>query len=60
VSVALQSMHTIQLPKKFRLELHLSYRSPRVSGLYHMGTMTRVDAGLKKSFCNQKVGVIKR
>jgi hypothetical protein len=50
----LQSNHTILLPKDFRMELNLLFRGPAASGLYHMQSMHRVDAGLKKSFLNKK------
>jgi hypothetical protein len=51
----LQSNHTIQLPKAFRMELNVLYRGPAASGLYHMAPMSRVDIALKRSFFNKKL-----
>jgi outer membrane receptor protein involved in Fe transport len=51
----LQSNHTIQLPKAFRMELNLLYRGPAASGLYHMAAMSRVDVAFKRSFLKKKL-----
>ena len=51
----LQSNHTIQLPKQFRMELNLLYRGPAASGLYHMAAMSRVDIAFKRSFLKKKL-----
>jgi len=45
-----QTNHNIRLPHKIRMEISGIYLSPRVSGLYLIDTMWRIDAGLKRSF----------
>ncbi|MGV3658493.1 MAG: outer membrane beta-barrel protein [Chitinophagaceae bacterium] len=51
----LQSNHTIQLPKDFRMEVNMMYRGPAANGLYIMASMHRVDVALKKSFLKKKL-----
>lgn len=50
-----QTNHNILLPYKFKMELNGVYRSPQASGLYLIDTMWWVDAGLKKSFLEDKL-----
>ncbi|HEX2606417.1 MAG TPA: outer membrane beta-barrel protein [Flavisolibacter sp.] len=50
-----QSVHTIQLPKSFRLEMTALYRGPAASGLYHSEAYTRFDMAVKKSLFKKKV-----
>jgi hypothetical protein len=50
-----QSTHTIQLPKKLMLELNGSYQGPVAYGLYKISSMWWVDAGLKRSFMEDKL-----
>lgn len=53
----LQSNHTIQLPKEFRMELNFLYRGPAAAGLYHMAPMSRLDIAFKRSFLKKKFDV---
>ncbi|MEJ8804257.1 outer membrane beta-barrel family protein [Pontibacter sp. H249] len=57
VSFMLQSGHTLQLPKDVRLEVNTSYQGPMAYGLYQINTNWGVDAGLKRSFMNDKLDV---
>lgn len=50
-----QTNHNILLPYNFNMELSGVYRSPQASGLYLIDTMWWVDAGLKKSFLEDKL-----
>ncbi|RYZ29699.1 MAG: TonB-dependent receptor [Chitinophagaceae bacterium] len=50
-----QSVHTILLPKDFRVELSFLFRGPAASGLYHMEAMNWVDVAVKKSFLQKKL-----
>ena len=50
----LQTNHTILLPRQIRMELNILLRGPAASGLYHMGSMHRVDIAFKRSFLNKK------
>ena len=50
-----QTNHNILLPYRFKMELSGVYRSPQASGLYLIDTMWWVDAGLKKSFLEDKL-----
>lgn len=52
-----QTNHNILLPHNFKLEVSGVYRSPQASGLYLIDTMWWVDAGLKKSFLEDKLEV---
>ncbi|MER2999503.1 outer membrane beta-barrel family protein [Pontibacter populi] len=57
VSFMLQSNHTLQLPKNLRLEINGVYQGPVAYGLYHVNANWGVDAGLKRSFMNDKLDV---
>lgn len=50
-----QSIHTILLPKDYRVELSFLFRGPAASGLYHMEAMNWVDVAVKKSFLQKKL-----
>lgn len=50
-----QTNHNILLPYKFKAEISGVYRSPQASGLYLIDTMCWVDAGLKRSFLEDKL-----
>jgi hypothetical protein len=50
-----QSIHTILLPKDYRVELSVLFRGPAASGLYLMAPMNRVDLAIKKTVLNKKV-----
>lgn len=50
----IQSNHTIQLPKDFRVEMNILFRGPAASGLYHMASMHREDLAFRKSFNKKK------
>lgn len=52
-----QTNHNILLPNNFKMEISGVYRSPQASGLYLIDTMWWVDAGLKKSFLEDKLEV---
>ncbi len=52
--VMVQSNHTIQLPKDYRMEVNMLFRGPAASGLYLMHSMHRVDVAFKKSFFKKK------
>ena len=51
----LQTNHNILLPKKFKMELNGVYRGPAASGLYRIAPMGWLNAGLKRSFYNDKL-----
>ncbi|QHL85998.1 TonB-dependent receptor [Nibribacter ruber] len=51
----LQSSHNILLPMGIQLEVNAAGRGPGVSGLYKVGAMWWVHAGLKKSFLDKKL-----
>jgi hypothetical protein len=57
VSFMLQSNHALQLPKDVRLEVNTAYQGPDAYGLYYVKTTWGVDAGLKRSFMNDKLDV---
>lgn len=50
-----QSNHTILLPREFRLELNMYFRSAAAGGLYKMASVHRVDVAVKKSIFNKKL-----
>lgn len=50
-----QSVHTLVLPKNFRVEMTALYRGPAASGLYHLEAYTRIDMAVKKSILKKKV-----
>ncbi|EMR01228.1 outer membrane beta-barrel family protein [Cesiribacter andamanensis] len=51
----LQSNHTVKLPKGIVLEVSGTYRGPLAHGLYQAEGAWWVDAGLKRSFLNDKL-----
>ncbi|MBC5992220.1 outer membrane beta-barrel family protein [Pontibacter cellulosilyticus] len=57
VSFMLQSNHALQMPKSIRLELNAAYQGPAAYGLYRVNASWGVDAGLKRSFMNDKLDV---
>ncbi|MEJ8755642.1 TonB-dependent receptor [Pontibacter sp. H259] len=57
VNFSAQSSHNILLPKSIRLELSGTYQGPGVYGLFEFGDMWWIDAGLKRSFLNDKLAV---
>jgi hypothetical protein len=50
-----QSVHTIQLPKKLILEINGGYQGPLAYGLYKISGLWWVDAGIKRSFMDDKL-----
>lgn len=50
-----QSNHTVQLPEKIKMEVNAGYQSAGVYGLYKISSNWWVDAGLKRSFLNDKL-----
>ncbi|WP_018477554.1 outer membrane beta-barrel family protein [Pontibacter roseus] len=50
-----QSNHNIQLPHDVRLELNAGYQGPAVYGMFEIDDMWWLDAGLKRSFLNDKL-----
>ncbi|MBB6610669.1 TonB-dependent receptor [Pontibacter sp. Tf4] len=52
-----QSSHNILLPKNIRLELSAAYQGPGVYGLFEFDQMWWADAGLKRSFLDDKLAV---
>ena len=52
-----QTNHNILLPYNFKMEISGVYRSPQASGLYLIDTMWWIDAGLKRSFLEDKLEV---
>ncbi len=50
-----QSSHTVMLPKNIRLEVSGTYQGPAVYGLFEISDMWWVDAGLKRSFLDDKL-----
>ncbi|MBF9254050.1 TonB-dependent receptor [Pontibacter sp. 172403-2] len=55
VTAIAQTTHNIMLPHSLRLEVGGSYQSPAVYGLYNVGEQWWVDAGLKRSFLDDKL-----
>jgi hypothetical protein len=53
VYFAVQSNHTVVLPKSIRLEANLLYRGRAISGLYSMDPYFRADLGLRKTFAKK-------
>lgn len=53
----LQSNHNIQLPKGFRVELNAGYQGPAVYGMFEIEDNWWVDAGLKRSFLDDKLAL---
>lgn len=50
-----QSNHNIQLPNKVMLELNGGYQGPLAYGLYRISGLWWLDAGLKRSFMEDKL-----
>jgi hypothetical protein len=55
LSYSLQSVHTVLLPRDFRMELSFLFRGPAASGLYRMAPMNWIDVAFKKSFAKPKI-----
>ena len=53
----LQSNHQFDLPADIQLELNATYRTPMAYGVYTIGEQWWLDAGLKKSFMDDKLSV---
>jgi hypothetical protein len=51
----LQSNHNIQLPHGLRMELNAGYQGPAVYGMFEIEDNWWVDAGLKRSFLEDKL-----
>ncbi len=56
-TVIASTNHTVSLPHGFRAEASANYQSPLAYGLYQVGGQWWVDAGLKRSFLNDKLSV---
>ncbi|WP_029036628.1 outer membrane beta-barrel family protein [Salinimicrobium xinjiangense] len=52
-----QSNHQVNLPWDIKLEVNGTYRGPMAYGVYNIEKQFWVDAGLKKSFLNDKLDV---
>ena len=52
-----QSNHNIQLPQKIRLEVNAGYQGPAVYGMFEVKDNWWVDAGLKRSFMDDKMAL---
>lgn len=52
-----QSNHQINLPLDIKLELNGTYRGPTAYGVYNIASQWWIDAGIKKSFFNDKLDV---
>ncbi len=57
VTFMAQSNQQVQLPSQVRLELKAAYQGPVVYGLYRMQSNWSLDAGLKRSFMQDKLDV---
>lgn len=57
LSFVAQSNHNVQLPYGLRLELSGGYQGPQVYGMYRINDMWWVDAGLKRSFKNDRLAL---
>lgn len=55
-----QSNHQLSLPADFKLEMNASLRGPMAYGIYNIDGQWWVDAGIKKSFLNDKLNVTLR
>ncbi|MFD2513248.1 TonB-dependent receptor domain-containing protein [Pontibacter locisalis] len=55
VTFMAQSSHNVQLPAGVRMEVNAGYRGPVAYGLYELYGNWWVDAGLKRSFLNDKL-----
>ncbi|WP_324720894.1 outer membrane beta-barrel family protein [Salinimicrobium sp. HB62] len=52
-----QSNHQINLPWDVKFEVNASYRGPVAHGVYNIDRQWWIDAGIKKSFLNDRLGV---
>jgi hypothetical protein len=52
-----QSNHNIQLPQKIRLELNAGFQGPAVFGMFEIKSNWWIDAGLKRSFLDDKLSL---
>ncbi len=57
LSFVAQSNHNVLLPYGLRLELNGGYQGPQVYGMYRVNDMWWVDAGLKRSFKNDRLAL---
>ncbi|NDK55405.1 outer membrane beta-barrel protein [Pontibacter fetidus] len=57
VSFVLQSSQAVQMPKDIRLELNAAYQGPVAYGLYRIDANWGIDAGLKRSFMDDKLDI---
>ncbi|WP_439879610.1 TonB-dependent receptor domain-containing protein [Pontibacter sp. MBLB2868] len=57
MSVVANSNHTILLPKGVRLEASANYQGPLVYGLYQVKDQWWLDAGLKRSFIDDRLSL---
>ena len=57
LSVIANMNHTIVLPKDFRLEASANYQGPMVYGMYRIQDQWWVDAGLKRSFMDDRLSL---
>ncbi|WP_347158810.1 outer membrane beta-barrel family protein [Pontibacter chitinilyticus] len=57
VTFMAQSNQQVQLPKAIRMELNAAYQGPVVYGLYRIKSSWGMDAGLKRSFMEDKLDV---
>ncbi|OKL38761.1 outer membrane beta-barrel family protein [Pontibacter flavimaris] len=55
VTAIAQTTNNVLLPQSIRLELGGSYQSPAVYGLYQIGEQWWVDAGLKRTFLDDRL-----
>ncbi|WP_181306463.1 outer membrane beta-barrel protein [Rufibacter sp. XAAS-G3-1] len=51
----LNSNHTVQLPRKFKMELNAGYQGPNAYGLYKIEQNWWLDAAVKRSFLNDQL-----
>ena len=51
----MQSTQNIRLPKKVMLEINTAYQGPLAYGLYRISGLWWADAGLKRSFKDDKM-----
>ncbi|WP_242917917.1 outer membrane beta-barrel family protein [Pontibacter liquoris] len=56
-SVIAATGHTVLLPHGMRLEVNANYQGPLVYGIYQVQDQWWVDAGLKRSFLNDKLSL---
>ncbi|WP_081212473.1 outer membrane beta-barrel family protein [Salegentibacter sediminis] len=56
----LQSNHQINLPADFKLELNATLQGPMTVGIYYVEPMQWLDAGIKRSFIDNKLDVTLR